>query len=393
MNIMFITPELLYPAHSGGKKAMLNRMIALAKTNKIFLVSFYEDETSIDYAFFKQYCEKTLFIKKKNFIKSIFSCIFLPYMIANRTSHKIRKKIQHFYDTNSIDRIVIEMPQMYYNVKKIKCYKVIESHNVEYKCLISVGKTQKSIMKKIIYFIDGVRLFFYEKKIYKKNLKSNTYYTFITNDDMTFYLNKFKIQNYRCKYIPQVMENHLSKNNENTKCIGFFGNMAYGPNNYGALWLIENVMPCVLKQIKECKLYIVGRGASQDLICKNSQNIIVTGEVKNIDEYYDKVSIVLIPIFHGGGIKVKLVEAASYGKIILSTSFGLSGSEFDDKSVIVSDNAEEFADKICKILIDYNKYDSYSKNAYSIFMKKYEFNNVLNEYSNFICKNELDDKK
>ncbi|MHC5733168.1 MAG: glycosyltransferase family 4 protein, partial [Nostoc sp.] len=88
------------------------------------------------------------------------------------------------------------------------------------------------------------------------------------------------------------------------------------PNNViGANFLIENIWPLIYQQHPEARLIIAGK--SPENIRTYSDNIPgveFTGFVPDINALYDQTRVVCCPILSGGGTRLKIIEAAAYGK-------------------------------------------------------------------------------
>lgn len=96
----------------------------------------------------------------------------------------------------------------------------------------------------------------------------------------------------------------------------------YYPNILGIKWFYENVLPELNDNIV---IDIVGRGTE---VLKNEltdSRIIIHGGVDSLSKYYMHADLVIVPLFDGGGMKTKTVEALSYGKVIVSTDEGMQG--------------------------------------------------------------------
>lgn len=60
-------------------------------------------------------------------------------------------------------------------------------------------------------------------------------------------------------------------------------------------------------------------------LCKNVTNIHLHGMVENIDDAYLSSSCLIAPIPFGSGIKVKVIEAMSYGLLVITNDIGAEG--------------------------------------------------------------------
>ena len=124
-------------------------------------------------------------------------------------------------------------------------------------------------------------------------------------------------------------------------------------NPEGALWFVNEVLPRIKCNIRDIKFYIVGKDPIEKLKALSDPNVIVTGFVEDLDPYYQMADIVVIPVLHGGGVKLKLLEAMGYNKTVVSTSQGARGTDFvDGESILIADDAEKFAENCVSVLND-----------------------------------------
>lgn len=115
----------------------------------------------------------------------------------------------------------------------------------------------------------------------------------------------------------------------------------FKPNVEGVTWFIDNVMPDV-----KYTLLVIGKGMEK-LKHLETNNVKVIGTVEEIALYYQEAQGVVMPIFLGGGMKVKTAEAFMYGKNVFATHEALLG--YDDKKVLgiqECNTSKEFIDAI-----------------------------------------------
>ena len=63
--------------------------------------------------------------------------------------------------------------------------------------------------------------------------------------------------------------------------------MNYAPNIEGAVWFVKNVMPILRKKFNNVRFYIVGRDPVEKVKNLASNDVIVTGTVENVDDFYN----------------------------------------------------------------------------------------------------------
>lgn len=139
----------------------------------------------------------------------------------------------------------------------------------------------------------------------------------------------------------EIDEKQIGENiDENT--LLFVGSY-FSPNVEGIKWFIENVMPKVKK-----KLLIAGKNMERIKALENS-SVKVLGTVDDLGKLYMQAEAVVLPIFSGGGMKVKTAEAMMYGKKIYGTKEALTGYDIKDIDTIIECNtAEQFVENINK---------------------------------------------
>ncbi|MBX9775209.1 MAG: glycosyltransferase family 4 protein [Xanthobacteraceae bacterium] len=145
----------------------------------------------------------------------------------------------------------------------------------------------------------------------------------------------------------------IRRRRHRSKMLLFVGTMGYAPNHDAARWLITRIWPRIRGGLKSpARLMIVGSnpGSALDRLGRQ-RNIVVTGAVDDIGEFYRRADVALIPVRAGGGTRIKLLEAAACGVPIVSTTFGAAGTTFrNGRDLLVADQEEQFARACLRIL-------------------------------------------
>ncbi|MDR0234808.1 glycosyltransferase [Acinetobacter sp.] len=141
----------------------------------------------------------------------------------------------------------------------------------------------------------------------------------------------------------------------------FFGNMS------GIEFFIEDVMPQL-----DVELIIVGKGMDK---FKDKfevyDNVKVFGFVDDLSALYYDASIVIAPIFSGGGMKTKIAEALMYGKTIIGTKEAFEGYKRAQNVIYECNNAEEFITCIKKLKND-DKLTPFNHFSRELYQKNYD---------------------
>jgi glycosyltransferase involved in cell wall biosynthesis len=111
--------------------------------------------------------------------------------------------------------------------------------------------------------------------------------------------------------------------------LGFIGNYRHLPNLDAARWLAETLFPAVLERAPDARLVLCGAGFPDALRarCAANPSIDVLDEVEDLAEFYARISVFVNPLREGRGLRTKVVEAAAYGRPVVSTPLGAEGLE------------------------------------------------------------------
>ena len=106
----------------------------------------------------------------------------------------------------------------------------------------------------------------------------------------------------------------------------FWGRLDFEPNVQGLQWFGREIWPHVRREVPEAAFIIVGFNpgrAVRDLA--EMEGVTLVPDVPDLREEVGRHSVVALPFVSGGGIKNKLLEAASMGKPIVTTRRGCGG--------------------------------------------------------------------
>ncbi len=134
----------------------------------------------------------------------------------------------------------------------------------------------------------------------------------------------------------------------------FLGACEYPPNVEAAERLVKAIFPIIRKAVPEARLLIAG-GGSDRLPSRNQSpaNVDYLGYVPDLDALYANTRIVCCPLANGGGTRIKLIEAAAYGRAMVSSHVGAEGLDFaEGREILLRDSDADFAQACIALLQD-----------------------------------------
>jgi glycosyltransferase involved in cell wall biosynthesis len=162
-----------------------------------------------------------------------------------------------------------------------------------------------------------------------------------------------------------ILDRHSPPGYPNLPRLLFVGSLNYEPNVEGLLWFIDTVLPRLKEIRNDIVLTIVGHRPEESLVCqlKGRENIEFRPDAADVGRFYEKCGAVVVPILVGGGTRIKILEAAMFGRPVLSTPIGAYGLDLaDGKEILTFTDTETFAEKLTR-LSDRGFYDFIVRNA------------------------------
>jgi glycosyltransferase involved in cell wall biosynthesis len=182
------------------------------------------------------------------------------------------------------------------------------------------------------------------------------------------------------KVIPTgINEKNFRRDHSSSKSrnkLFFIGALDWIPNQEGLIWFLEKVWRDLVKQYPSVEFHVAGRNAPAWLEkrCKES-GWEYHGEVENAHEFMDTHDIMVVPLFAGSGMRIKIVEAMARSKLIITTPIGAEGLGVEQgKHLIIAHSAADFIASLGKLINDEDFFAKIQENAF-VYTRQ-EFNNM-----------------
>ncbi len=129
--------------------------------------------------------------------------------------------------------------------------------------------------------------------------------------------------------------------------ICFIGSLDWMPNLEGLDWFLMNVWPQIIVAHPEVTFHIAGRNTPEHLKNLQMKNVYVHGEVEDARSFINKYTLMVVPLFSGSGMRVKILEGMALGKAVLTTRLGKEGIHAEDrKNILIADSVSDFSEAI-----------------------------------------------
>jgi glycosyltransferase involved in cell wall biosynthesis len=275
------------------------------------------------------------------------------YFVSRFYFKAFEKKLIEILKDHHFEIIQLEGLFMGVYIDTIKKYSsakiVLRAHNIEHYIWRRHISHEAISAKKIYLTLQNKRLKRFELNViskvdaivpitktdedeFKKLGFTKALFTCITGVDVKSYQEKLKL-------------------NEKAKTIFYFGSMDWLPNQEAANWFLNNCWDVIHKAVPEVKFILAGRGMPLEFFHITKPNVVIVENVENGKAFFQQHEVMIVPLWSGSGLRIKIIEGMAYGKAIVSTSIGAEGIGYTDKkNILIADNARDFANAVIALL-------------------------------------------
>src|SRR5260221_2934640 len=133
----------------------------------------------------------------------------------------------------------------------------------------------------------------------------------------------------------------------------FTGMLNYEPNVEAVRYFVREMLPLIQAEVPYAAFHIAGVNPSPEVKALAADNVYIHDSVHGMRPYFHQASVVVVPLLHGGGNRLKILDAASCGKPVVSTSVGAEGLNFvDGRDLLLADSPDRFVQSVLSLLLN-----------------------------------------
>lgn len=287
------------------------------------------------------------------------------YNIQRFNHQNLKKKLIELLKENQFDIIQIEsifLKDYVDIIRKFSNAKIIlRAPNIEFRIWEQMAQKSTNAIKKIY-------LAFLARRLKKEEINAYRFFDGIytvTKGDKDFILGTG--YNGLIDFIPTGLDwNKSSDEHYSIEKNSFFhiGAMDWMPNIEAVKWLLNILWPKLNVLNQDINLYIAGRNTPEWLAKAKIPNVHILGEVSDAGEFIKSKNIMLVPLFSGSGMRVKIIEGMMMGKTIISTTIGAEGIEYEHgKNILIANSLNDFIENIQWCINNDDLCETIGKNA------------------------------
>jgi glycosyltransferase involved in cell wall biosynthesis len=158
--------------------------------------------------------------------------------------------------------------------------------------------------------------------------------------------------------------------------------MGYFPNVEAVLWLYKEVFCPLRITYPSLSLVIIGRDPVPSIReLEADPGVIVTGAVESVWKYINSVDIFAFPLWIGGGLKNKVLEAMYAGRPVVTTPIGNEGIDaVPGREILINSDRSGFIDALEMLLQSESERIRVGEAAHRYVTGKFSWTNILSRF-------------
>jgi glycosyltransferase involved in cell wall biosynthesis len=173
----------------------------------------------------------------------------------------------------------------------------------------------------------------------------------------------------------------------------FTGRMDFRPNSEALHFVLEKLAISLEKSNRLFRLLVVGTQIPSWCLKNRSENIKFCSDVPDMRRFFAVADAAIVPLFSGGGTRIKILEAFAAMVPVISTATGCEGIECrDGEHLLVSETtAEDFVRKAALLAQDNALREKLVAGAYKLVMREYSTTTAGRRFAELIAEIEKAD--
>jgi len=357
MRILWILPYSPWPATSGGKTRQFHLLRSLAARGHRITLLLHDKHpvAPADRQMLETFLEQVIILPRRPLrsLKTLVAGLFAPYPLlasVNGLSGPLQKRfeqllkepwdvvqIEHSYTFEPYEQTLARLSQPF----------VLTEHNVE----SALGAaTYDRLPRWSLPFIryDQWRYQRWEQRV----MRQAAQVVAVTPSDAQV------LEGIAGKPVAVVVNgvdcSHFAgaHPDPSTQRVLFLGNYEYAPNVDAIEWALDEILPKVWERCPEARMSVCGFGMPGSWRARwPDSRIEWQGFVPDLLHLQSSCSVFLAPLRHGGGSKLKVLEALAAGLPLASTEQGVSGLDLvEGLDYLGGQSAAGLADAVVRLL-------------------------------------------
>lgn len=394
MRILFLSQVLPYPLDAGPKMRSYFVLRHLVKHHQVTLLTFIRDtDTPENIAHLAELCHAVHTVPMRRAplreVTSLLKSLATqkPFLITRDDIPEMKAKIGQLLNSQAFDAIHADQLWMAQyalegQTASPKPKLILDQHNAVYLIPQRLAEEESNPLKRMILARETGLLKSYETDVCNRF----DHVVWVTEEDRRAVAalspKATEANNNPPSTVIPICGDPSGVNpvtpTPDRRRITFLGGLHWPPNAQGIVWFAKEVFPLIRKAAPEAILTVIGKSPPPEL---DTEGIEVTGYVDDLMPYLAQTAAFIVPLHAGGGMRVKIIDAWSWGLPIISTTIGAEGIDISPpKDILIADSAADFAEAVLRVLNNPDLARNLGNAGRETVLEKYNWKTVYSKW-------------
>jgi len=391
MKILWVKAGGLVPPDTGGKLRSYHILRELAREHSITFFSFYGKHPQDSHSQLEKVFDRVVTVpldlpEPKSFRElgdySLRLFTRQPYNVAKYCRPNVRRALRQLLEQRVFDAIVCDFVIAAGSIPwEFPTPKILFTHNVE----SVIWQRHYQVSHNPLWKALSWREWRTMQAAERKYLREADHVLTVSEDDRRFF-GKF-VDPAKLSVIPTGADTEFftpTAEPERADSLVFTGSMDWLPNEDGVIYFMKDILPLIRQELPGISLTVVGRNPSQRLkdIAAGTASVHLTGWVEDIRPFLSQAAVCVVPLRIGGGTRLKIFEAMSMAKTVVSTTIGAEGLPVRaGEHLLIADEPAEFAQSTVALLRDPTRRRTIGLTARDLVVQNYSWTRVAKQFA------------
>ena len=386
MRVLFLSQIVPYPPHGGVLQRGFNIVRELGRHTRLDLLAFvHPDELAPEKLAegkraLEEFCERVeffpLWAKASSVHKAAALALGLsssrPFSVTAHRSPAFRNRVNDLLrrgetdvvhvDTVGLSEFVPERPSL---------PTLLTHHNVESMLMARRAAVEKGMLARTVLRRESAKLQAYEAST------ASRYHVHVTVSAPDADVLRQRIGGLRTAVVPNGVDTEYFTPDFETvppPALVYTGGMNMFANRDAVLFFLDAIWPAIAAGHPEAKFVSIGEAPPAELQAAAARDprIVALGRVPDIRPHVRGAAVYVVPLRVGGGTRLKVLDAMSMGKAIVSTSIGCEGLDVvPSQHLLTADDPATFAKTVIDLLRDRDRQLALGRAARALVEQRY----------------------
>jgi len=360
MRILVLTAKAIFPLHGGAEIRNFSLLREASRRHDVYSLSFVGEGGADEHIRgVGPYCKRveTVVMPSRPRLKRAATALkswaggSRPFILSEYISGGMSEMLSRMVREENIDVIHAHCLHVgQYVTERGRAAFVYDAHNLEHVLWARFAKVQSPLMRafarnQIPKFRKWERMIGLasDKVVMLSEDDRNEFLKVAPESDVATIPNGADVEYFQPRPDAVVEENSII----------YFANFGWPPQDDAALYLHNDIMPLVHREIPDAHLYLAGRNPPPAIRHLAGPQVTVTGMVPDIRDYVARAAVVALPLRIGSGQKHRVFQSLAMEKPVVTTSVGAEGIALEhDVNALLSDDPAQIARFIVELLRD-----------------------------------------